>query len=109
MSETTPAMQEPIKRERTEDVLDEAGNVIGMRCFSDPPQQDSFDRHPGRTLILHISHPTLGDELFEPVIVDGLKDYLRRLECGESWCGRMDSIELPSGARLDAIFFGPGF
>ena len=69
---------------------------------------DSFDRHTGRTFILHIHHPTQGDKLFDPVIKEALQEYLRRLEAGEAGQCRTDSMEMPSGARLDAVTFGPG-
>ena len=73
-----------------------------------PQPTDSFDRHTGRTFILHIHHPTQGDKLFVPVIKDALQEYLRRLESGEVGQCQTDSMEMPSGARVDTVAFGPG-
>ncbi len=72
-----------------------------------PAVPDASDRHPGRTLILTVNHPTLGDGRLKPIVVEALKEYLARLERDEVGNQKTDSIELPSGARLDAVAFGP--
>lgn len=72
-----------------------------------PALADASDRHPGRTLILTVNHPTLGDGRLKPIVVEALKEYLARLERDEVGNQKTDSIELPSGARLDAVAFGP--
>ena len=72
-----------------------------------PAAPDASDRHPGRTLILTVNHPTLGDGRLKPIVVEALKEYLARLERDEVGNLKTDSIELPSGARLDAVAFGP--
>jgi len=69
---------------------------------------DSFDRHLGRTLILHLHHPNLGDGLLAPVVREALTKYLALLDAGAVGDSITDSIELPSGARLDTVAFGPG-
>ncbi|WP_155496349.1 hypothetical protein [Comamonas testosteroni] len=68
---------------------------------------DASNRHPGRTLILTVNHPTLGDGRLKPIVVEALKEYLARLERDEVGHQKTDSMELPSGARLDAVAFGP--
>lgn len=88
------------------------GKIPGIECtqvwFDEHPAvPDASDRHPGRTLILTVNHPTLGDGRLKPVVVEALKEYLARLERDEVGNQKTDSIELPSGARLDAVAFGP--
>lgn len=92
-----------------EEILDAEGKVKGVRFYDDSPREpDSFDRHPGRTLILHLHHPTLGDGHLNPVIREALLEYLAGLDRGDYGMGKTDSVELPSGARMDTFAFGPG-
>lgn len=88
------------------------GKISGIECtqvwFDEcPAVPEASDRHPGRTLILTVNHPTLGDGRLKPIVVEALKEYLARLERDEVGNQKTDSIELPSGARLDAVAFGP--
>lgn len=92
-----------------EEILDAEGKVKGVRFYDDSPREsDSFDRHPGRTLIIHLHHPTLGDGPLMPVVHEALGEYLVRMERGDFGRGQADSMELLSGARLDVVVFGPG-
>lgn len=72
-----------------------------------PAAPDASDRHLGRMLILTVNHPTLGDGRLKPIVIEALKEYLTRLERDEVGNQKTDSMELPSGARLDAVAFGP--
>lgn len=109
MNPSSIGAPKPLAGEREERVVDASGAMVEHRFFQDPPLAlGVWDRHPGRMLILTVNHPTLGDGRLKPVVVEALKEYLARLERDEVGNQKTDSIELPSGARLDAVAFGPG-
>lgn len=87
--------------------LGESFTVMQPMSCEPRPAKKERDLHPGRTLILTVNHPTLGDGRLKPVVVEALKEYLARLERDEVGNQKTDSIVLPSGARLDAVAFGP--
>ncbi|KGH29343.1 hypothetical protein [Comamonas thiooxydans] len=87
--------------------LGESFTVMQPMSCEPRPAKKERDLHPGRMLILTVNHPTLGDGRLKPIVVEALKEYLARLECDEVGNQKTDSIELPSGARLDAVAFGP--
>ena len=66
---------------------------------SDDPQPNSL----GRTVMLHLHHPTLGDGLLAPVIKDALRAYLARMDDPGFNPPSLESTLLQSGVILSVV------
>lgn len=71
-------------------------------------QRDGFARAEGRTVLFHLSHPTLSDEPLAPVIAEALRFYLRLMEAPGFNPPAVQSLALDSGATLSVVALPAG-